>query len=188
MSRRHLDSLSMNCSYPLPIFLLGCWPFVYRFLGIFKVLRGLLFSGLWVVDIFSRFVTWFLTLFMVYFYHAEGFVFMWSTLSSFYFKTSVFGVTFRKPFPLQGYKAVSPCFPLVFYVFLFCFTFKSLTRLEFILVCSVSYGSNSISSQNWSIFSRWVWRPEAVAIEGQWQSGEKGLGQQEYNVIDRDGA
>lgn len=54
----------------------------------------------------------------------------------------------ERPFPLQGYKAVSPCFPLVFYVFLFCFTFKSLTHLEFILVCSVSYGSQSIFSQN----------------------------------------
>ena len=49
-----------------------------------------------------------------------------------------------RPIPLQAYKAIFPCFLLVFYVFLFCFTFKSLIQLEFILVYSVSYGSNSI--------------------------------------------
>lgn len=48
------------------------------------------------------------------------------------------------PFLLQAYKAVFPCFPLVFYVFLFCFTFKSLIHLEFILVCNVNYGSSSV--------------------------------------------
>lgn len=72
---------------------------------------------------------------------------MWSNLSSFYLWLLDLESWLEKPFPLQGYKVIFPCFPLVFYVFLFWFTFKSLIHLGFILVYSVSYGSNCFFPQ-----------------------------------------
>lgn len=60
---------------------------------------------------------------MAYFCPAEGFVFVWSDLSSSYFMASVFGVAVRKPFPTPRLKGTFPmfssgvlCFLVMFYI------------------------------------------------------------------------